>query len=226
MKDSKPIIAIDGPAGSGKSTVAKRVAKKLGLFYIDTGAMYRALALKAKRAHVDPHDSAPIIKLADTLDVNLDYNPTTGKLKVMLDGQDVSEEIRKPFITEHISTIAKIKEVRERMVILQRKLAEGKKAILEGRDITTVVFPDACKKFFLDATPQERVKRRFLELKEKNKDIDKVEVKKDINQRDHIDSTREYAPLKKAPDAIYIDTTHMTIDEVVETVIREIKKCP
>ena len=224
MKDSKPIIAIDGPAGSGKSTVAKRVAKKLGLFYIDTGAMYRALALKAKRAHVDPHDSAPIIKLADTLDVNLDYNPTTGKLKVMLDGQDVSEEIRKPFITEHISTIAKIKEVRERMVTLQRKLAEGKKAILEGRDITTVVFPDACKKFFLDATPQERVKRRFLEMKEKNIDIDEIEIKKDIDQRDRVDSTREYAPLKKAPDAFYIDTTHMTIDEVVETVIQEIKK--
>lgn len=224
MTSLKPIIAIDGPAGSGKSTVAKLVARRLSLFYIDTGAMYRALALKARWADVDPHDTAGIIKLAVHLDVCLDYDPKTDRLIVRLDNKDVTDEIRKPAITEHVSTIAKIKEVRERMVILQRKLAKGKKAVLEGRDIATVVFPDAYKKFYLDAQPQERIKRRFLELKEKNMPVPEKDVKKDIDQRDRMDSTREYAPLKRADDAVYIDTTHMTIEEVVDAVIREVNK--
>ncbi len=226
MRDLQPIIAIDGPAGSGKSTVAKLVAKKLRLFYIDTGAMYRALALKALRANIDSGNNAALIKLADSINIAMDYDPASGKLKVTLDDEDVSEEIRKPVISEHVSVIAKIKEVRERMVTLQRKFALGKKAILEGRDITTVVFPDAYKKFYLDAKPEERIKRRFLEMKEKNITIDEPKVKKDIEFRDKTDSTREYAPLKVAPDAVYIDTTNMTIEEVVETVIREIEKKP
>jgi cytidylate kinase len=222
----KPIIAIDGPAGSGKSTVAKLVAKRLNLFYIDTGAMYRALALKAKQSDVSPNDEKNIIKLAASLDIGLDYNKATGYLMVTLDGRDVSEEIRKPYITESVSFIAMIKNVREHMVRLQRRLAEGKEAVLEGRDITTVVFPDAYKKFYLDADPQERIKRRYLEMKEKNIDIQEERIREDIVGRDKIDSTRACAPLKRSPDAIYIDTTQMSIEEVVETVIREVKRKP
>lgn len=224
MTEKKPIVAIDGPAGSGKSTVAKAVARRLGLFYIDTGAMYRAIALKAEREKLDPADIDGLIALAKRTEISLSYDPKEAKLKVGLDGEDVSEEIRRPEVTRNVSLIAKIPEIREQMVILQRKLGEGKQAILEGRDITTVVFPDAYKKFFLDASPEERVKRRYLEMKDKNIAIDQKAVKADINKRDHIDSTRKCAPLTRSPEAVYIDTTKMTIDEVVETVIKEIEK--
>ncbi len=226
MTTFKTIIAIDGPAGSGKSTVAKLVAKKLGLFYIDTGAMYRALALKAQWEKVSCLDEPKIVKLANTCDIRLDYNQETGRLEVFLDGKNVTEDIRQPAIARDVSYIAKIKDVRSHMVNLQRKLAEGKAAILEGRDTTTVVFPDATKKFYLDADPDERIKRRYLEMKEKNIAIDEVAVKKDIGQRDRIDSTREHSPLRRAPDAIYIDTTPLNIEEVVDAVIRAIQKTP
>lgn len=224
MMALKPIIAIDGPAGSGKSTIAKLVAKKLGLSYIDTGAMYRALALKAKMTNVDFRDEESIAELAKTIDLDLRYDTNTGQLTVLLDGHDVSEEIRKPYITDEVSFIAKIKEVREHMVILQRRLAEGRRSILEGRDITTVVFPDAYKKFYLDADPDERIRRRYLEMKEKNIPVEESSVKKNIEKRDRIDSTREHAPLRRAADAVYIDTTKLTIDEVVNRVIEEVNK--
>ncbi|MFH0876623.1 MAG: (d)CMP kinase [Candidatus Omnitrophota bacterium] len=220
----KPIIAIDGPAGSGKSTVAKRVAQKLGLFYIDTGAMYRCLALKAQMTKVKPEDLAHLIDLACNLDIRMHYDSQTEALQVVLDGKDVTEDIRKPAITRDVSTIAKIKEVRQHMVGLQRKLAEGKNAILEGRDITTVVFPDAYKKFYLDASAEERIKRRYLELREKNLPVETDEVKNDITNRDQLDTMREHSPLRRAPDAVYLDTTHMTIDEVVNAVILQIQK--
>ncbi|HAJ56259.1 MAG TPA: (d)CMP kinase [Candidatus Omnitrophica bacterium] len=224
MSASKPIVAIDGPAGSGKSTIAKLIAKKLGLFYIDTGAMYRALAFKAKKAGITPDNENGMAELAKAIDLDLRYDAQTGKLVVLLEGQDISEEIRKPYITEDVSFIAKIKEVREHMVRLQRRLAEGKRSILEGRDIATVVFPDAYKKFYLDANPAERIKRRYLEMKEKGIPIDEFSVKKDIERRDRIDSTREHAPLRRAHDAVYIDTTDMAIDEVARRIIEEIEK--
>ncbi|QAT16933.1 cytidylate kinase [Candidatus Velamenicoccus archaeovorus] len=224
MTDLKPIVAIDGPAGSGKSTVARAVARKLGLFYIDTGAMYRALALKARQEAVDPNDAPAVIALARHTRIDLSYDPREGTLRVDLDGRDVSQDIRRPEITEHVSVIAKIKEVREIMVGLQRSLAEGRRAILEGRDIGTVVFPDAYKKFFLDAACEERVRRRYLEMKEKNIPVEQQGVQNDIETRDRIDSTRACAPLRRTPDAVYIDTTRMTIDEVVAAVIAEINR--
>jgi cytidylate kinase len=216
------IIAIDGPAGSGKSTVARRVAHQLGLFYIDTGAMYRCLALKARLANVPPTDTKRIIALAQDLKIDMNYDPASGQLCVTLDGEDVSQRIRDPKVTEHVSDIAKIKEVRECMVLMQRRLAMGRAAILEGRDTTTVVFPDAAKKFYLDALPDERIHRRFLEMKQKKVAIDEDRVKKDIETRDRIDTTREHSPLTRAADAVYIDTTSMTIDQVVDAVIRAI----
>ncbi len=224
MSPLKPIVAIDGPAGSGKSTVAQRVAQRLGLFYIDTGAMYRCLALKAWRLGLDPKDAPAMIRMACTTTLAMTYDPDTGTLRVRLDEEDVTEEIRQPQVTQHVSSIAKIKEVREAMVTIQRRLAEGRRAILEGRDTTTVVFPDAYKKFYLDATARERVHRRYLEMKEKNIPVEEAAVKQDIEHRDRIDSTREHAPLRRSPEAVYIDTTHLSIDEVTERVIEEIKK--
>lgn len=217
------IIAIDGPAGAGKSTVAKLLAKKLGFLYIDTGAMYRALTLKALETAADMRQENTIITLARTTRVDLVPNDD-GSLRVLLDGKDVSGEIRHPRITEHVSNIAKIKEVREIMVHLQRTLGAAHNSVLEGRDIGTVVFPQAEKKFFIDAHFNERVKRRYKDMEQLSvKDASPSSVAADLQNRDTIDSTREVAPLKKAQDAIYIDTTHLTIEEVVEKMLTFIR---
>lgn len=226
MTDLKPIVAIDGPAGSGKSTIAKIVAKKLGLFYIDTGAMYRCIALKARENQVPATDAERLCALARQIDIRLSYDTASGSLTVLLDGKDVTQEIRRPDMTEHVSEIAKIKEVREIMVELQRRLAEGKHAILEGRDTTTVVFPNAYKKFYLDASPQERIKRRYLEMKQKQIPVEEKDIRDDISRRDRIDTTRLHSPLMRAHDATYIDTTCLSIEEVADAVIREIEKTP
>lgn len=215
------IIAIDGPAGAGKSTVAKMVAKDLGFIYLDTGAMYRALTLRVIEEKINPLDTERIIQLARDTDIDL-KNDAGGALKVFLDGQDVSGPIREPRITKLVSDIAKIKEVRQVMLGLQRRLGRQGNSILDGRDIGTVVFPDADKKFYLDAHPEERVKRRHKELLELGQNIASHEVAEDIKNRDTIDSTRAVAPLKKAEDAIYIDTTDMSIDEVVKAVLKEV----
>jgi len=212
------IIAIDGPAGAGKSTVAKLLAKKLGFLYIDTGAMYRALTFKVIEQKIDPCDTKAIINLAHNTTINL-IDKDTGSIVVLLDNREVSEEIRKPAITKFVSDIAKIKDVREVMVELQRKLGKEKDSVLDGRDIGTVVFPNADKKFYLDANFQERVDRRYKELTGVSRD----EVAQDLANRDKIDSTREIAPLKKAQDAIYIDTTKMSINEVVDNLLTHIK---
>lgn len=211
------IIAIDGPAGAGKSTIAKSVARKLKFLYIDTGAMYRALTLKALEHKINPDDSSAITELAAGTRINLTNNPD-GSLKVFLDETDVSKEIRHPRITRFVSDIAKIKEVRQQMLVVQRRLGRAADSVLDGRDIGTVVFPDADKKFYLDADFQERVERRFKELRESCQEISLEDVSADLANRDKIDSTREFAPLKKAADAIYIDTTDMSIDQVVDKV--------
>jgi cytidylate kinase len=208
------IIAIDGPAGAGKSTVAKILAQRLGFLYIDTGAMYRALTLKILDGKVDPQDSSAIVKLAETSSIDLTYSPD-GSLKVLLDKQDVSLQIRQPRITKLVSDIAKIRGVREVMLRLQRKLSRGRDVILDGRDIGTVVFPNADKKFYIDAAFPERVNRRYKELIQAGQKVSQEEISADLRNRDTIDTTREVAPLKKAADAVYIDTTTMSIEEVI-----------
>ena len=217
------IVAIDGPAGAGKSTVAKLIAQKLGFLYIDTGAMYRALTLKVLEKEIDVKDSLRIIDTARKTIIELINNPD-GSLKVLLDGRDVSLPVREPRITKFVSLVAKIKEVREVMVSLQRKQGERGDCVLDGRDIGTVVFPDADRKFYLDAHFEKRVGRRHKELKGMGNDISWKDVETDLQNRDTIDSTREHAPLKRADDAIYIDTTKMSIEEVVDSVFSDIKK--
>ena len=215
------IIAIDGPAGAGKSTVAKILAKKLGFLYIDTGAMYRALTLKVLETSTDIKNTKAIIDLAGKSLIGLSNN-SDGSLKVMLDGKDVTKEIRDLRITKFVSDIAKIKGVRIVMLELQRKLGREKNSVLDGRDIGTIVFPDADKKFYIDAYPKERVNRRYKELLGAGQNITLEDIEIDVNNRDKIDSTREFAPLKKAKDAIYVDTTKLTIEEVVETLLKNI----
>jgi cytidylate kinase len=217
------IIAIDGPAGAGKSTVAKIIAQKLGYLYIDTGAMYRALTFKVLKSKIDIKDIDKIIELAINTSIGL-FNDEYGTLKVLLDGQDVSKEIRKPLITKFVSDIAKIRKVREVMLNLQRELGSKRDSVLDGRDIGTVVFPEAKNKFYIDAGFKERVRRRFKELKGMGQDVTSDEVEKDLHNRDTIDSTRAFAPLKRADDATYVDTTDLSIEEAVEMILENIKK--
>lgn len=217
------IIAVDGPSGAGKSTVARILAKKLAFLYIDTGAMYRALTLKALESNVPVDDENEIFELARSTKIDL-RNNADGSLTVFLDGRDVSLDIRKPRITRFVSDIAKIKEVRRILVDIQRQLGQRGDCILDGRDIGTVVFPDAEIKFFIDASAQERVNRRFKELTGLGQAVSEDDVSKDLTNRDKIDSTRQASPLRKAADAIYIDTTGLSIEEVVEKMSEYVKK--
>jgi len=221
VDDSAMIIAIDGPAGAGKSTIAKLIALKLGFLYIDTGAMYRALTLKIINQHIDSNNVPAIITTARATTLDLVNNPD-GSLQVFLDGRDVSAQIRGPKVTRFVSDIAKIPEVREIMVTLQRSLGKRGNSVLEGRDIGSVVFPDAQKKFYLDAEFSQRTQRRWEELELSGQSVSLDDVAVDLRNRDTIDSTRKVAPLKKTDDAIIIDTTAMTIDEVVNAVLSHI----
>jgi len=216
------VIAIDGPAGSGKSTVAKGVARRLKALYIDTGAMYRALTLKAIKEAIDFNNEEALSRLAAAVDIQLKMRGDF--LQVMLDGEDVSKAIRKQALTEKVRFVAGIAGVRKEMVKLQRRLARASKsgAVLEGRDIGTVVFPDAEYKFYLDAHPEERAKRRHKELKQMGQKVSLKSLARDIKIRDRGDMTRNVAPLVKAQDATYIDTTDLSVKEVVEEIG---KKC-
>ena len=214
------IIAIDGPAGSGKSTIAKLIAKDIGLVYLDTGAMYRLVTLKALNEGILGNgklsDLGKIKKLLDNLNIDIKENG------FYLDDVDVSEEIRKPIISENVSDIAAIREVREKMVDLQRKFSKSKNVILDGRDIGTVVFPNANLKIFLVADAKERAKRRYKELVEKGENVEIEEIYDNILKRDKIDSTRKESPLKKAKDAVEVDTTFKSIKEVKNEILKMI----
>ena len=216
------IIAIDGPAGSGKSTIARLIAKDKGLIYLDTGAMYRLVTLKALNKGIlgnnDLNYLEEIKKLLDNLNIDIKENG------FYLDNVDVSEEIRKPIVSENVSDVAAIREVREKMVDLQRKFSESKNVVLDGRDIGTVVFPNADLKIFLIADAKERTKRRYKELVEKGENVEIEEIYENILKRDKIDSTRKESPLKKAEDAIEVDTTSKNIEEVKNEILRMINE--
>lgn len=205
------IIAIDGPSGAGKSTVAKLLSKELGFEYIDTGAMYRALAYKAYNQGIEINESQIEDMLKTT---HIDYHDN----QIYLDGKNVENLIREETISLAASKISALKIVREKMVELQRKIAANKNAVLEGRDIGTIVFPDADYKFFITASVEERAKRRYEQLKAGNIKADYDSVLRDLIKRDQNDSTREHAPLKMAEDAVYIDTSKMELKEVVKTI--------
>lgn len=209
------VIGIDGPAGSGKGTVSKLVADKLNLLYIDTGAMYRALALKCLREKVKIEEKEKIIMLAKTSEITFDDEG-----HILLDGKDVSREIRTMRVSKLVSPVSSIVEVREILVDAQRKIAEDKDVIMEGRDITTVVFPKADYKFYLDASLEERARRRFLQTSDTIQDISFDEIKDNISKRDYNDMHKEVGSLVKTDEQIYIDSTDMTIDEVVAYIIK------
>jgi len=213
----KLIIAVDGPSGAGKSTVSKMLAEKLGLVYIDTGAMYRAIALKSKESLISPEDEESLGVLARNAQIR--FKRIEGLNHTFLDGRDVTTLIREPEVSMLTSIVSAVPSVRDAMVTLQREMAAEYGIIMDGRDIGTVVFPDAHFKFFIDADLEVRGKRRYLELKEKHDNkVSEEETLADLARRDKADSERAQAPLKKADDAICIDTTGLSPDEVVEKI--------
>jgi cytidylate kinase len=203
------VIAIDGPAGAGKSTISKLIAKNLGINYIDTGAMYRAITYKCIKEDIDVNDIQRVVDLCSRTDVDFVDN------YIYLDGQRLNEEIRTLQVSSRVSDVAKIPQVREFLLEKQREIGKRSDVILDGRDVGTHIFPNAKYKFFLNASAQERGRRRYQELIDKGQSVVLEEIIEDIKKRDYIDSTREVAPLVKADDAIEVDTTSMTIDQVV-----------
>ncbi len=221
-KTNKFIIAIDGPASSGKSTTAKELAKHLKYVYLDTGAMYRACGLKAYRENIALDDIPSLTKMMEEIDVQIQYSLPNNI--VLLDGEDVSQAIREPQVGKMASDISAIGIVRQGMTTLQRKLGQAKGIVMDGRDIGTVVFPDADFKFFMVADLNERAQRRYLEEKAKGSEKSFDQVKEELAKRDYNDSHRAIAPLKQADDAILIDSTNLSISEQVEKIMNIIRK--
>ncbi|MBN2572018.1 MAG: (d)CMP kinase [Ignavibacteriales bacterium] len=217
----KIIIAIDGPAGSGKSTIAKIIAERLGFLYLDTGAMYRAITFYAiKNSIVDD-----LNKIIDTIkDINISLNFELGLTHVILNGVDVTDKIRTPEVNSKVSEVSVIPEVRQELVRMQKEIGSKNNLVAEGRDTTTVVFPYADIKIFLTASIDERAKRRFKEFQEKAEKISLEDTKKNLEKRDNIDSNRKISPLQKAEDAIEIDTTNLSITEEIDLILEKISK--
>lgn len=217
----KKVVAIDGPSGSGKTTIARLIAQKLGFNYLDTGALYRAVALALRGHRLEPEDNDG--RLKNVLDrINVRF--VNGK--VFLDGRDVSEEIRSKEIDHYSSVFSARKIVREFLLEAQRNAALENDLVVEGRDTTTVIFPDALKKIFLDASVEERARRRYLQFRIKGIDIAMEEARKSITERDKRDSDRDIAPLKKAPDAYVIDSSNLSIEQVQDKIMEFIKTDP
>ena len=215
------VIAIDGPAGSGKSTVSRLLAARLGYLYLDTGAMYRAVALQAKRKNIDLKDTEKISRLC--MDLDLHFRTLDRATRLFLGAEDISDAIRSPEMDMLSSIISAIKEVRDAMTLLQRKMAEQRGVVAEGRDMGTVVFPDAECKFFIDADPEVRAGRRYRERLARGEKVSRQEVEKELRKRDDQDRTRALAPLVPAEDAVLLDTTNLTVEELVEIMVRTIQ---
>lgn len=209
-------IAIDGPSGAGKSTIAKAVAKKLGMEYVDTGAMYRAVGYKMKNLGVDPEDTETVVRVLAETEIDLENGI------IRLDGEDVSGVIRTPEVSAAASIYSALPPVREKLVEIQRAIGHKKSVVMDGRDIGTNVFRDAQFKFFLTASAEERARRRWKELSDKGEEREFSEILADIEQRDYNDTHRKLNPLQQAEDAILVDSTRMSIDEVVDTIYRAI----
>ena len=222
-------IAIDGPGGSGKSTMAKRLAESFGFLYVDTGAIYRTLGLACRKAGIDRKDEDAVMALLPTLDISIRYNEQ-GEQRMYLNGEDVSREIRLPEISLCASDVSAHPRVRGFLLDMQRKFARENNVIMDGRDIGTVVLPDAELKIFLVASPEARAKRRFKELQEKGSDVSFEEVLRDLIARDEKDTSRAAAPLKKAEDAVEVDTSDLNAEEtfalLCEIVIQRLAVCP
>lgn len=215
-------IAIDGPSGAGKSTLAKLLAKTLNITYLDTGAMYRALAVKVSSLGIDPKDCAAVEPLLK--DTKIDVFPSETGTVVYVNGSNVTDEIRKHYVSNAASDVSACPAVRVFMVEMQRKIAKSKDTVLDGRDIGTYVLPNAEYKFYLTATSEVRAKRRMAELKQRGENCDFETIKVDIEKRDYNDSHREFAPLKKAEDAAEIDCTEMTIEQVLQAMLKIIRE--
>lgn len=210
----KVIVAIDGPSGAGKSTVTRKLADRLGYINIDTGAMFRAVALMAERSGVDPADDAALERLCAGLEI--DFDRTDGCCRVLVNGDDVSDDIRTPRISLLTSIVSTRKPVRDHLLLLQRRMGERGGVVLEGRDIGTVVFPGAQVKFFLSASIEERGRRRFEELRAKGEDVTLQQTIEDVIKRDEQDLHRANAPLRRAEDAVEIDSTDLSLEQVLE----------
>ena len=228
MNERRLIIAIDGPAGAGKSTIARHLAAHFGLLNLETGAMYRAFALKAQRRRIDPDDAASLQRLARTTEIALE--PTPAGNRVLLDGEDITDLIRDPDVTQAASRVSVHPAIRAWMVDLQREMGKAGGVVMEGRDIGTVVFPDADIKFFLDASPEARSQRRYeqatgpVSLAASVDGMSHTEITREWRERDERDRNRAQSPLRPAPDAIIIDSTSLTLDEVldrIESVVNE-----
>ncbi len=225
MNNKGLVIAIDGFSSTGKSSISKVVADTLGLIHIDTGAMYRAITLFGLRNFKNEKQEIDLRKLLQNLnEISLEFRENSGKLEIYLNGENVSKEIRTTEVSDNVSFIAKQPEVRERLVVLQRDIAEKQGVIMDGRDIGTVVLPNADYKFFLTASADERARRRFLELQSLGIETTIEEVKQNLIERDRIDSEREISPLKQAEDAILIDNTNLNKEETIELILSYIKK--
>lgn len=217
-------IAIDGPAGAGKSTIAQLLAKELGLRYLDTGAMYRAVTLQALRLGIACDDQGALVKMFTATEFKIDFELATGNNFIFISGENVTEQIRQPEVTENVSLVSSHAKVRELVVALQQQIARPGRIIMDGRDIGTVVMPDADWKFFLQATVEERARRRRLQLQKAGFEVEQTKLEEQIRRRDFLDSTRAVSPLQKAEDAIELDTTCLAIGEVVETLLRLIRE--